>query len=93
MKHKAAPRRGKVRLAPGRRLQAAKRRDRHVLASREGTVQLNETAASILALCDGTRTREEIVASILRQPGDHDLAGDVREFLDAARQRGWIIEG
>jgi pyrroloquinoline quinone biosynthesis protein D len=93
MKHKAAPRRGKVRLAPGRRLQAAKRRDRHVLVSREGTVQLNETAASILALCDGTRTRDEIVASILRRPGDQDLAGDVRDFLDAARQRGWIIEG
>src|SRR5262245_58958219 len=39
MKHKAAPRRGKVRLAPGRRLQAAKRKDRHVLVSRDGTVQ------------------------------------------------------
>jgi len=55
-------------------------------------VQLNESAAAILALCDSTRTREELVARIVRAKDDR-LADDVRAFLDAARRRGWIVEG
>jgi Coenzyme PQQ synthesis protein D (PqqD) len=53
-------------------------------------VQLNESAAAILALCDGTLTREDVVARILRQKGNQ-LADDVNAFLDAARRRRWIV--
>jgi hypothetical protein len=53
---------------------------------------LSECAAAILALCDGTRTREEIIAHILPRTREADLAVDVRAFLDVARERGWIIE-
>ena len=70
----------RIRLAPGREVHAEKPRDCHVLLYPTGMVQLNECAAAILALCDGTRTREA------------DLAVDVRAFLDVARERGWIIE-
>lgn len=92
MKRKVSSRRRRMRLAPGRRIEAAKL-DSHLLVHPAGTVQLNESAAAVLALCDGTRTREEIVTQFLRRPVDDDLALDVREFLDAAQRRGWIVEG
>jgi pyrroloquinoline quinone biosynthesis protein D len=63
----------------------------HTLASPKGSIQLNESAALILDLCNGTHTTEEIVAWVLRAKGD-TLEGDVRAFLDAARRRGWIVE-
>ena len=60
------------------------------LVSSKGFVQLNETAATILGMCNGKHTAEEIVARILRSRGD-SLADDVRAFLDAAQRRGWIV--
>jgi len=91
MKGKTASRQRKVRLAPGHRLQKDAAGRGHILVSPKGSVQLNESAAAILALCDGSRTREGIAARILRSKND-SLADDVREFLDAARRRGWIVE-
>ena len=92
MKRKAPVRGERVRLAPGRRVAGAQlyTEDRN---GRSGVVQLNESAAAILALCDGTRTRDEIVSLMLRRASDTDeRAIDVREFLAAARARGWIVE-
>jgi pyrroloquinoline quinone biosynthesis protein D len=66
--------------------------DGHFLAGPTGVVQLNESAAAILALCDGTLTREQIIARVLTRSRDDSLAVDVRDFLNAARRRGWIIE-
>jgi pyrroloquinoline quinone biosynthesis protein D len=82
----------RIRLAPGSQVQVKRLRDCHVLVHPTGTVQLNASAAALLALCDGTRTREEIIAHILPRARDPDLAVDVRGFLDVARERGWIIE-
>jgi pyrroloquinoline quinone biosynthesis protein D len=82
----------RIRLAPGRHVHAENPRDCHVLVYPAGMVQLNECAAAILALCDGTRTREEIIEHILPSTREADLAVDVRAFLDVARKRGWIIE-
>jgi len=92
MKDKTRSRRRTVRLAAGHHLQRDPAGSGHLLISPTGSVQLNESAAAILALCDGTRTREEIVARIVRAKDDR-LADDVRAFLDAARRRGWIVEG
>jgi pyrroloquinoline quinone biosynthesis protein D len=92
MKDKAVSRGGKVRLAPGRQLQKDSAGDGHFLAGPAGIVQLNESAAAILALCDGTLTREQIIARILPRSKDDSFAMDVREFLNAARRRGWIVE-
>jgi pyrroloquinoline quinone biosynthesis protein D len=92
MKGKTASGRRTVRLAPGHQLQKDASGTRHIVVSPTGPVQLNESAAAILDLCDGTRTREEIVVRILRSKDD-SLADDVRAFLDAARRRGWIVEG
>ncbi len=92
MKGKTASLRRTIRLAPGYQLQADPHGSGHTLLSPKGSIQVNETAATILGLCDGTHTREEIVGRIVRERGGA-LAADVRAFLDAARKRGWIVEG
>ena len=92
MEHRAVMRRIKNRLAPGRQVRVEWREDRAVLVSPAGSVQLNESAAAILHLCDGTRTADEVIAEFLARPGNQDLTADVRDFLDAALQRGWIVE-
>lgn len=63
----------------------------HRLVSPKGSIQLNETAATILEMCNGKHTGEEIVARVLRSRDD-GLADDVRAFLDAAQRRGWIVK-
>ena len=61
------------------------------LLSPKGSIQVNETAATILELCNGKHTAEEIVAQI-RSTRDDSLANDVRAFLEAAQRRGWIVK-
>ena len=62
-----------------------------VLVTRSGRVRLNATAAAILALCNGTYTRGEIVTRVAGT-ADPVLASDVRAFLEAARRSGWVVE-
>jgi coenzyme PQQ biosynthesis protein PqqD len=92
MKDKTLSRASRVRLASGRQLQKDPAGDGHYLAGPNGAVQLNATAAAILALCDGSLTREQIIARVLPRSRDDSFAGDAREFLNAARRRGWIVE-
>src|SRR5260370_5856182 len=91
MNGKTAPPGRKIRLASGHQLQKDPSGNGHLLVSPKGSVQLNESAAMVLALCDGTHTAEEIVARVLRAK-DASLADDGRAFLDAARRRRWIVE-
>jgi pyrroloquinoline quinone biosynthesis protein D len=91
MKGKTGSLRREIRLASGYQLHAGSSRGGHRLESPKGSIQLNESAAKILRLCDGTRTAEEIVALVLRNDDD-SLADDVRAFLDAAKRRGWVVE-
>lgn len=91
MKGKTAPLRRTLRLAAGYQLQTGPAGgSQQKLVSSKGSVQLNETAATILGMCNGKHTAEEIVARILRTRDD-SLADDVRAFLDAAQRRGWIV--
>jgi pyrroloquinoline quinone biosynthesis protein D len=92
MKDKTVARASKVRLAAGRQLQEDSAGDGHFLTGPAGVVQLNESAAAILALCDGTLTREQIIARVRPRSKEDSFAVDVREFLNAARRRGWIVE-
>lgn len=55
-------------------------RQRRVLLYPEGAVLLNETAAEILALCDGSRTIGDI-ASALGARYKTDVTNDVLECL------------
>lgn len=93
MEHSAVIRRIQNRLAPGRQIRIEWRQDRPVLVQPNGgTVQLNDSAAAILELCDGTRTTDQVIAEFLAQPGRQELAADVRDFIDAALSRGWIVQ-
>ncbi len=56
----------------------------------EGIVKLNESAGQILELCDGMKTRDEIVASLESRFGAKDLTDDVCRFLEVALDKGWI---
>ena len=63
-----------------------------VLVQPGGVVPLNESAAALLELCDGTRSFDEVVEQFVTQPGNAGLAADAVDFLEAARQRGWVVE-
>ena len=63
-----------------------------VLVCPNGNVQLNNMAAAILRLCDGSRDREGLVAEVVRRANPHTRAVEIIEFLDAAHARGWIDE-
>ena len=92
MKGKTASLRRTIRLAAGYQLQRDPSGSGHTLVSPKGPIQLNESAAVILEMCNGRYTSEEIVAEVIRTRNG-SLADDVRAFLDAARRRGWIVEG
>jgi len=78
-------------LRPGYRLQWEAAQQCHVLLYPEGMIRLNDSAAAILTRCDGqTRLGALIDALAAEYPGETTLAEDIREFIDLARQRGWI---
>ncbi|MGH8177345.1 MAG: pyrroloquinoline quinone biosynthesis peptide chaperone PqqD, partial [Steroidobacter sp.] len=63
-----------------------------VLVCPGGDVHLNDGAAAILRLCDGSRNRDAIIAEIVRASPMRTIAADIVEFLNVARSRGWIVE-
>ena len=80
-----------VRLSPAMRLQWEQAQDAHVLLAPEGMVQLNQNAAVILGMCDGSRSAGDIARELTSRFGGDTLADDVHEFLAAARGHGWIV--
>ncbi len=68
------------------RVQFDEARQRNVLQYPEGAVLLNDTAAEILALCDGTRTLSEI-ASVLKERYGSDVLDDVLSYLSQLAER------
>jgi pyrroloquinoline quinone biosynthesis protein D len=90
---KQGPATTRVRLARGIHLEGDKAKDGViVLMCPNGPVQLNQIAAVILQLCDGSRDRENVVAEVVRVSHPRTRAAEIIEFLDAARARGWIDE-
>jgi len=61
-------------------------RQRRVLLYPEGAMLLNDTAAEILALCDGERTIDDIAAT-LGERYAADVRGDVLEYLSRLGER------
>ena len=79
-------------LRPGYRMQWEPAQQRHVLLYPEGMVKLNGPAAAILEHCDGERDVAAVIAALQAKFGDvdADIDADVREFLQAALENGWI---
>lgn len=53
-------------------------------------VELNESSAEILQLCDGSRNVGQIVAELEEMFSATDLKDDIHSFLEAALKNGWI---
>ncbi|HMA01188.1 MAG: pyrroloquinoline quinone biosynthesis peptide chaperone PqqD [Gemmatimonas sp.] len=68
------------------RVQFDEARQRNVLQYPEGAVLLNDTAAEILALCDGTLTLAEIAAALEKRYGS-DVFEDVQTYLSQLADR------
>jgi pyrroloquinoline quinone biosynthesis protein D len=68
------------------RVQYDEARQRNVLQYPEGAVLLNDTAAEILALCDGERTVTEIAAALELRYGANVL-DDVQSYLSQLADR------
>lgn len=78
------------RLAAKARLQWDDVRERHVLLYPEGLVNLNETAAEILRLCDGDHAVHHIVATLkLRYQADK-IERDVAALLQGLAAKGLV---
>ena len=71
------------------RVQFDEARQRNVLQYPEGAVLLNDTAAEILALCDGARTLAEI-AAVLNERYGADVLADVQSYLSQLADRELI---
>jgi pyrroloquinoline quinone biosynthesis protein D len=65
-------------------------RESHGLLLAERVVRRSESGAESLGLCDGERTKDEIVQELKRRYPDADLEGDVQEFLKEALERQWL---
>lgn len=79
-------------LPEGVRLRFDKVRDRHVLLYPEGAIALNPTAVSVLELCDGVRTIDEIAAELSAKYNGADVRSDVENLVDAIAARGLIVD-
>ena len=80
------------RLARMIRLQWDPVREQHVLLAPEGVLTLNGTGATILGLCNGERTVEEIVEE-LRGRYSRVAGGEVRDFLSRLAAKRWLELG
>jgi PqqA peptide cyclase len=81
------------RLARGTRIRADPRDGKDVLLSPERGLRLSETAAAVVALCDGTRTVSEIVDALMIRYGESQrirIEGDVIALLTELRARGLL---
>lgn len=62
----------------------------HVLLYPEGVVKLNESAAEVLKMLDGSRSIAAVVSDLSARFDGADVGPDVLEFLEVAHAKGWI---
>lgn len=72
------------------RLQWEEAQQKNVILYPEGMVELNESSAEILKLCDGTRNLFQIVSDLEHKFSTSGLTNDITAFLEVALQNGWI---
>jgi pyrroloquinoline quinone biosynthesis protein D len=79
-----------LRFSPMYRLQWEEAQQKFVILYPEGMVELNQSSAEILKLCDGSRDLPAIVAELEQKFATSGLTNDVTNFLNVALQNGWI---
>ncbi|MDR7002245.1 pyrroloquinoline quinone biosynthesis protein D [Neobacillus niacini] len=91
-------------LAAKARLKFDKVREKYLLLLPERVVELNQSAASILTLCDGSQTvsaiTEKMRTSLLTGKEEMDtselpdlkmMEADISEFLREMEDHGWVV--
>jgi pyrroloquinoline quinone biosynthesis protein D len=76
--------------SPLHRLQWEEAQQKHVILYPEGMVELNQSSAEILKLCDGSRTLAQIVSELETKFATNGLTNDITAFLEVALKNGWI---
>ncbi|HEY8283053.1 MAG TPA: pyrroloquinoline quinone biosynthesis peptide chaperone PqqD [Chloroflexota bacterium] len=79
-------------LAARTRLRYDPAREADVLLFPEGVLMLNQTAAAILKLCDGTQSVQTIVSRLSEHANGIDVMADVLTLLDRLAAKG-LVEG
>ena len=79
-----------ISLAPGHRLQWEEAQQKDVILYPEGMVELNQSSAEILKLCDGTRAVATIILDLEQKFSTPGLSNDITDFLNIALKNGWI---
>ena len=77
-------------IAPTFRFQWEEAQDCYVILYPEGMVKLSGSAGEIMKRCDGNKSTGEIIAELETAFPGVDLEDDVRNFIESARDNGWI---
>ncbi len=78
--------------SPLHRLQWEEAQQKTVILYPEGMVELNQSSAEILKLCDGTRQLMQLVDELETKFETTNLTNDVTHFLTIALKNGWITQ-
>ncbi|WP_428353102.1 pyrroloquinoline quinone biosynthesis peptide chaperone PqqD [Methyloprofundus sp.] len=79
-----------ISFSPMHRLQWEEAQQKDVILYPEGMVELNQSSAEILKLCDGTRNLDQIVLDLEEKFATTGLKNDITSFLNVALNNGWI---
>lgn len=79
-----------LRISPMYRLQWEEAQQKYVILYPEGMVELNQSSAEILKLCDGSRSLPQIVSELEAKFATSGLTNDITNFLNVALQNAWI---
>lgn len=79
-----------IRFSPLHRLQWEEAQQKFVILYPEGMVELNQSSAEILKLCDGAHNLAQIVDELEQKFQASGLSNDITAFLHIALQNGWI---
>ena len=79
-----------LQFSPLHRLQWEEAQQKFVILYPEGMVELNQSSAEILKLCDGEHKLPQIVTELEEKFSTSGLGNDITNFLNIALQNGWI---
>ncbi|WP_174626473.1 pyrroloquinoline quinone biosynthesis peptide chaperone PqqD [Candidatus Methylobacter favarea] len=79
-----------IKFSPMHRLQWEEVQQKDIILYPEGMVELNQSSAEILKLCDGTRSLDQIVSELELKFATTGLKNDITAFLEIALKNGWI---
>ena len=79
-----------INFSPMHRLQWEEAQQKDVILYPEGMVELNQSSAEILKLCDGSRMLDQLVADLEEKFATSGLKNDISSFLEDALKNGWI---